>query len=323
VQLRSGSLRPALATLDEGARHAEHAFSPSTRAISMVLRANALFWRGGPGDPDEVLALADRAAEIADGPSTAWAVQVRCHHAEVVLLTGDAARSRWLLLDAAGGTELPRLTAWRRARWCDTLAQVALAEGDLRSAEHWARLAEASVKELPSAGRGGFAARSRLRAQALRGDVEGAVQSARRAVEGFSAGGERLENCRTLVAAATLSLDVGRTIDVDGWLSRAAFLAQTCGSGRLLGEIATESGRLAAQAARGTAAGAPAALSAREREIADLVRRGMSSRDIAGALFLSVRTVDSHLGRMYRKLGVSNRAELTHALLNLDSDQVQ
>jgi DNA-binding CsgD family transcriptional regulator len=226
-------------------------------------------------------------------------------------------------LDAAGGTELPRVTTWRRPRWCDTLAQVALSEGDLWSAEHWAQLAEASVVELPSAGRRGYAARTRMRAHTLRGDVEDAVQSARRADESFSAGGERVENCRTLLAAATLSLDAGQTDQVDGWLGRAVFLAEQCGSARLLGEASAARERLAAQAARGHAASPPEVLSAREREVADLARRGMSSRDIAGTLFLSVRTVDSHLGRTYRKLGVSNRAELTHALLNLDSDRVQ
>ena len=323
TQLRSGSLRRALATLDEAAHYAEHTVSPSTQAIIMMLRANALLWQGDHGDLDEVLALAGRAAEIADGPPTAWAVQVRCHHAEIVLLTGDAARSKWLMLDAVGGVELPRLTTWRRPRWCATLAQVALHEGDPRSAEHWARLAEASVEESPSAGRQGFAGRARMHAHTLRGDVEQAAESARRAVEGFSAGGERIESCRTLLAAVTLSLDAGQTDDVDDLLGRAAFLADQCGSGRLLGDVAVESGRLAAQSARGRAAGAPAVLSAREREIAELARRGMSSREIAGALFLSVRTVDSHLGRMYRKLGVSNRAELTKALLNLGSEQVQ
>jgi DNA-binding CsgD family transcriptional regulator len=41
---------------------------------------------------------------------------------------------------------------------------------------------------------------------------------------------------------------------------------------------------------------------------------GKTSRQIAEALFVSVRTVDNHLGRVYRKLEVKGRAELGAAL---------
>ena len=55
-------------------------------------------------------------------------------------------------------------------------------------------------------------------------------------------------------------------------------------------------------------------LTDREREIAVLAAAGQSSRLIAERLFLSVRTVDNHLGRIYDKLGVSSRADLAAAL---------
>jgi DNA-binding CsgD family transcriptional regulator len=55
-------------------------------------------------------------------------------------------------------------------------------------------------------------------------------------------------------------------------------------------------------------------LTEREREIATLAADGRPSRDIAASLYLSVRTVDNHLGRIYDKLGVSSRAELAAAL---------
>jgi DNA-binding CsgD family transcriptional regulator len=60
-------------------------------------------------------------------------------------------------------------------------------------------------------------------------------------------------------------------------------------------------------------------LTRREREIAGLAAAGTSSREIADRLFLSVRTVDNHLQRVYGKLGVGSRAELTEALLGLES----
>lgn len=54
----------------------------------------------------------------------------------------------------------------------------------------------------------------------------------------------------------------------------------------------------------------PLPLSSREREIATLVRDGMSNKDIAAALTMSVRTVEGHLYRACNKLGLANRTEL-------------
>jgi DNA-binding CsgD family transcriptional regulator len=56
------------------------------------------------------------------------------------------------------------------------------------------------------------------------------------------------------------------------------------------------------------------ALTNREREIAVLAAGGVASKEIAERLFLSSRTVDNHLMRVYAKLGVSGRTELATAL---------
>lgn len=53
-----------------------------------------------------------------------------------------------------------------------------------------------------------------------------------------------------------------------------------------------------------------AALTAREREIAELAATGASNRDISAQLYVSVRTVENHLATIYRKLGIKTRAEL-------------
>jgi DNA-binding NarL/FixJ family response regulator len=55
-------------------------------------------------------------------------------------------------------------------------------------------------------------------------------------------------------------------------------------------------------------------LTTRELEVARLAARGLSSRAIAEELVLSVRTVESHLYRVYTKLDVSDRAELAALL---------
>lgn len=56
------------------------------------------------------------------------------------------------------------------------------------------------------------------------------------------------------------------------------------------------------------------ALSIREGEIADLAAEGLSNREISERLVLSIRTVETHLLRVYQKLGIRRRGELADAL---------
>ncbi|KQT98125.1 helix-turn-helix transcriptional regulator [Sanguibacter sp. Leaf3] len=60
------------------------------------------------------------------------------------------------------------------------------------------------------------------------------------------------------------------------------------------------------------------ALTTREREVAVLAGRGLSNREIAGRLFLSVRTVESHVYLARRKLGAASRRDLAGRLAELD-----
>jgi DNA-binding CsgD family transcriptional regulator/energy-coupling factor transporter ATP-binding protein EcfA2 len=65
------------------------------------------------------------------------------------------------------------------------------------------------------------------------------------------------------------------------------------------------------------AAARPLPFSGRERDIAMLVEAGLSNRQIADQLVVSVRTVEGHLYRMFTKLGINSREQLIH-LLGLD-----
>jgi len=60
--------------------------------------------------------------------------------------------------------------------------------------------------------------------------------------------------------------------------------------------------------------GALAALTATEARIATMVREGASNREIATRMFLSVKTVEATLTRIYRKLGVRSRTQLSSRL---------
>ena len=55
-------------------------------------------------------------------------------------------------------------------------------------------------------------------------------------------------------------------------------------------------------------------LTRREREVAGLAASGVSNKEIAARLYLSARTVENHLQRIYAKLGVTSRGQLAEAL---------
>ena len=84
----------------------------------------------------------------------------------------------------------------------------------------------------------------------------------------------------------------------------------------LLGKIGTES----LDTTRFLAAAVT--LTDRELEIAQLVAKGLSNKEIAARLVLSVRTVESHMRRIIRKTGIPNRAALSEYVHRLNAGQV-
>ena len=65
--------------------------------------------------------------------------------------------------------------------------------------------------------------------------------------------------------------------------------------------------------------GEAAPLSAQERRVAELAADGKTTKEIAAQLSLSPRTVDGHLYRLFRKLGITSRAGLSKSLQQHDS----
>jgi DNA-binding CsgD family transcriptional regulator len=92
-------------------------------------------------------------------------------------------------------------------------------------------------------------------------------------------------------------------------LGMAKNLFQASGADWLAAEATNAQRRLGAGQPRRRARGQGApALSGREREIVKMVAEGMTNRAIADRLFLSPRTVEAHMARIFAKLGVSTRS---------------
>ncbi|QKW40245.1 helix-turn-helix transcriptional regulator [Actinomadura sp. NAK00032] len=67
-------------------------------------------------------------------------------------------------------------------------------------------------------------------------------------------------------------------------------------------------------AVRGRTAGTPDQLTPQEAQIAQLAREGLSNPEIAAQLFLSPRTIEYHLGKVFTKLDITSRHQLRQAL---------
>lgn len=126
--------------------------------------------------------------------------------------------------------------------------------------------------------------------------------------ESARSGGVFWEAFSLLFGASLLAADPGGSRRGQAAWHRGRRLAVAGGCGMLTG-LAEAVGPAVAAAADGPERRL-AELTAREREIADLVADGLTSPAIAERLCLSRRTVETHISRVYRKTGVSSRAAL-------------
>jgi DNA-binding CsgD family transcriptional regulator len=125
-----------------------------------------------------------------------------------------------------------------------------------------------------------------------------------------------LEQARVLVAHGFALRRAGERTQARAILQRGLQLAATCQAGPLRDRALDELRVLGARPRRLAFDGVES-LTRSERRVVDLAAGGATNREIAQQLFVSVKTVDSHLEHAYRKLGISSRKALP-ALLRGD-----
>jgi DNA-binding CsgD family transcriptional regulator/tetratricopeptide (TPR) repeat protein len=151
------------------------------------------------------------------------------------------------------------------------------------------------------------AARSAALVALGRGDLDAAERELAAALAVHDTLPMPFERARTLLALGRL-----RRRRKEKLAAREALLAARDAFDRLgavawAGQASDELGRLGLR----RAAGVSAELTPMELRIAELVASGLSNRDVAAAAFVTAKTVEAHLSRIYRKLGVRGRRELT------------
>jgi DNA-binding CsgD family transcriptional regulator len=239
---------------------------------------------------------------------------------QVLLRSGDA---------RSGVDTLRRIRAQEQAqgiadptmvRWHADLASGLVAIGELDEAEQTILSAREAIENRTH--HSGVTARLD-RAEALlhaeRGEAEIVTNLLNNAVRIFDQLGQPIERGHTLLvlsqverrrrryaaarAAATEALAALTRVGATPWIEQAV---------RTLAWVDGTS--LDAPAVTREPSGALASLTATEARIATMVREGASNREIATRMFLSVKTVEATLTRIYRKLGVRSRTQLSSRL---------
>jgi DNA-binding CsgD family transcriptional regulator len=142
---------------------------------------------------------------------------------------------------------------------------------------------------------------------AARGDGPGALEALGRSRERFARATHPFGAGRTLLALGAAQRRALRRRDARATLEQAVTQFETLGASRWQAMARRELGAISGRQAGGEA------LSEAERRVAELVAEGRSNREVAALLYLTERTVESHLTRVYAKLGIRSRAALAAA----------
>jgi DNA-binding NarL/FixJ family response regulator len=123
----------------------------------------------------------------------------------------------------------------------------------------------------------------------------------------------RLEHARALVRYGGALRRSKRRIEARERLREGVELAHRLGALALIAQANDELAAAGARPRRVVQTGLET-LTASERRVAQLAADDMSNKDIAQALFVTVKTVEVHLSSVYRKLEISSRRQLASAL---------
>jgi DNA-binding NarL/FixJ family response regulator len=283
-------------------------------------------WRFGLGGARVVLAttLIERgdlgrarshldAAEAAAGDSDPFRLSLLVARGRLRLLRGqpnealDDFLACGALADRAGVTN-PAVAPWR------SYAGRALAAiGDLREAEP---LIQAELTQATAFAAPGPIGRA-LRALASISERDPALEALEAAVETLQGSQAALERAGALVDFGAALRRSRRRRHARQPLMEGLELAQRCGAEVLVAHAQSEM-KLAGARPRRTALRGRQALTTREQQVASLAADGLSNREIAETLVVTLKTVEWHLNHTYRKLGVRSRGELRESLKRVD-----
>lgn len=152
-----------------------------------------------------------------------------------------------------------------------------------------------------------------LRARSMIEPTKRAVATLQKSIVLFETSGPPHELARSLLELGGHLRRKGDRREARDVLGRALEIAHLCGAGSLEQKVRDELAAAGARPRRVARTGVDA-LTASELRTVKLVAGGLSNREAAERLFVSVRTVETHLTHVYEKLGIEGRSELLDAM---------
>lgn len=308
--LRTGDLIAAQAHAAEAVRLAEAVGRQNEAVLGHVAAARLAAMRGDAALVDEHVEAATPIVEASNQASTQASLDAirgllalgggRIEEA-VVHLTAVERRT------TAHGLAHPNVVPWR-ADFVEALVRAGRREEAQRQADLLTSEAMATGSR--------WAAAAAARCRVLLSDGVGVRAAARDAEARLDQVEQPFEEARTLLVAGEQLRRHQHRREGRLLLGRAAEAFARLGTTVWLDRAEAERGATAPRRrAAPRAFGALDSLTPQELQVALAVAEGGTNREVAAALFLSPKTIESHLGRVFRKLGVRTRSELTARVL--------
>lgn len=307
AHLVRGELAPAVTAGEDGVAASDAHGIAAARPWASGCLAAAQVERGDLGGAERTLGWAGATKEVAWHaywlPFLDARARLRMARRELRAALEDSLRCGHL--SAALGRRNPALVPWRsRAALCltelgdDVERAHALAAEEVGLARTWGAPRALGVA---------------LRAQGLATGGTGGIELLREAVEILDGSPARLEHARALCELGAALRRANRRAEARGALERAIEVARACGAFPLV-ERAHAELRATGARPRSLVFTGVDSLTARERQVAELAAEGRANPEIAQALFVTRKTVETHLGSVYRKLELDSRKQLAEAL---------
>ena len=313
----TGRVADSAALLDGAVEAAR--LSGNAQALGWILLSRA-FTALAAGDVSLALGAAHESLEVTrdldDGLVST--------HASVALASAlceddEAGRAIEVLLAAAGGEELVAIAGGWRAHYFELLTRCWLAVGDPGAARAAAARAGAIAGDLGLPLARAMAHRAAAAVALADGEPAAAAERALASAEAADDVGARVEAARARTLAGRALAHAGDKPRATAELERAVHQLDLCGAVRYRHEAERELRRLGRSVHRRTRPGRRdgaglETLTEREAEVARLVVDRRTNPEIATELFLSVKTVETHLRTIFRKLDVPSRYELARVV---------
>jgi ATP/maltotriose-dependent transcriptional regulator MalT len=317
-----GRLREAAELLDGAAEGARLADNRQALAWHLLNRA---FNATRAGELETALAVGEEAWELARGLDDS----VIATYAGVVLgfvhmERGDVALAAELFVTVAGGADLPLFPGGDRALYLELLTGCLLALGDragaVRAVAAAAEVAATTPRRLVHA----WAERAAAAVALAEGDSRTAAELALSAAAAADEVGVPIEAAVSRTLAGRALAQAGDRERAAAELERAAAVLDACGALRHRDAAERELrklGRRRARTPRGRADGdGLASLTERELQVARLAVERKTNPEIAAELFLSQKTVETHMRNIFHKLGVTSRVDVARLVERADRE---